>query len=79
MLLLYGVLVFAGTTLLSFVHQSYKVIELLIVGLILRTIIRAPHPRPTALDGGSAGFAGAKTCHAGEGLNHHLPIHLSGH
>ncbi len=28
----------------------------------------ALHPHPTAMDGGSAGFAGAKTCHAGGGL-----------
>jgi len=27
------------------------------------------HPQPATTDGGSAGFAGAKTCLAGDGLS----------
>ena len=30
---------------------------------------------PTTMDGGSAGFAGAKTCHAAYGLRQPYPVH----
>ena len=37
----------------------------------------ARQPNPTTMDGGSAGFAGAKTCPAADGLSKVLPIHVS--
>ena len=39
----------------------------------------ARQPNPTTMDGGSAGFAGAKTCPAADGLSKVLPIHVSGY
>ena len=37
----------------------------------------AQHPHPTTMDSGSAGFAGAKTCHAADGRWYLRPIHVS--
>ena len=38
-----------------------------IAGANILPSMAAQHPQPTTTDGGSAGFAGAKTCHAGDG------------
>ena len=39
--------------------------------------VGARHPHPTTTDSGSAGFAGAKTCHAADGLSKVLQVHIS--
>jgi hypothetical protein len=34
-------------------------------------------PAPTTMDGGSAGFAGAKNCHVAYGLRRRIPLYTS--